>query len=118
MSQLAECFEAAVGVLVTEGPVKQRLVRAYTDHLEQLKDAELPQKLEEPCAGLHGAMHRVAPMGTTDCRVKASVQKMSQREAAGYAAQILALYGEILRMGQRAEPLKVVESGRAAASSS
>lgn len=118
MSQLAECFDAAVRVLVGEGPMKQRLVRAYVEHLEPLEDAELPQKLEEPFAGLHAAMHRVAPMGATDCRVKASVQKMSERDAAGHAARILELYGEILRMGQRAEPLKVVESGRAAASSS
>lgn len=118
MPQLAACFEAAVHVLVAAGPVKKRLIRAYREHLEGLQDAELPQRLAEPFARLHGAMHRVEPMGTSACRVHASVQKMSEHEAGQHAASILELYGEILSMGQRAEPLKVVESAPVAATSS
>lgn len=113
MSQLAESLEAAVRVLVGDGPVKQRLRRAYTEHLADLEHAELPQKLGEPFVRLQGAMHRVAPMGTTSCPVKASVQKMSAREAGRHAVAILELYEELLRMRQRAEPLKVVDSAGA-----
>ncbi len=119
MSNLAERLEAAVHVLVADGPVKQRLLEAYTEHLEPLRDAELPPRLAEPFARLHEAMHRVAPMGTTECRVKASVQKMSAAEAGGHAAAVVGLYAELLRSGQR-EPLKVVDSasGPIAATSS
>lgn len=114
MSYLAERLEAAVLVLVTEGPVKQRLMRAYADHLEPLQGADLPQRLGESLARLHDTMHRVEPMGTTDSRVTASIQKMSTSEAGEHAATIVHLYADLLRSGQRAEPLKVVESMGAA----
>lgn len=113
MSYVAQRLEAAVLMLVAEGPVKQRLKSAYALHLEELEAADVPRRLGAPLARLHGAMHRVAPMGTTDSRVTASVQKMSPTEAGEHAAAIVRLYVELLRAGQRAEPLKVVESSSA-----
>lgn len=114
MSHVAERFEAAVRILVRDGQVKHRLLRAYAEHLEPLEGAELPRRLAEPFARLHDAMHRVAPMGTTDSRVRASIQKMSPQEAGDHAIAIVRLYTELLRAGQRAEPLKVVDSSSGA----
>ena len=45
MAHLADRFAAAVRTLVSDGPVKQRLCRAYAEHLEDLQDIELPPAL-------------------------------------------------------------------------
>jgi hypothetical protein len=108
MSALLEQFEGAVRILIGDGPVKLRLVRAYSEYLEDLLDLELPvsgSELQE----LHAALHRVTPRGN-ETPVKASVQKMSADEAAWHAGTILRLYVELLAQPRRGEPLKVVET--------
>lgn len=109
MAYYVERFEAAVNSLVNDGPVKQRLTHAYSDHLESLQDQELPVSVRNAISELHAAMHRVRPMGKETC-VKASVQKMSPAEAAKHAEAIVRIYVELLTQGEHAEPLKVVES--------
>ena len=37
MSYLGKRFEAAVSVLVADGPIKQRLTAAYSEHLDDLE---------------------------------------------------------------------------------
>jgi hypothetical protein len=106
MSHLIERFHAAVRALLGEGPVKQRLAKAYSDHLEDLQGLELPLTDNGTFAELHAALHRVAPVGKETC-VKASVQKMSSSEAQGHAETIVRLYAELV--ARRGEPLKVVE---------
>lgn len=113
MSPFAQRFAAAVHVLVGDGPVKQRLASAYSLHLAELPEAELPQPLERDFAELKAALNRVAPAGR-ESRVQASVQKMSPKEAAGHAATILNLYVAIAAELERAEPLKVVTAPRKA----
>jgi hypothetical protein len=109
MLNYAERFEAAVDFLVSDGPVKQRLAQAYSDYLEALQDQDLPVSVRNAISELHAAMHRVAPMGKESC-VKASVQKMSPREAAGHAEAIVRIYVQLLTQGERSESLKVVET--------
>ena len=94
-----------------EGPVKQRLSRAFADHLEDLQDGELPPPLRGEFEELHAALHRIAPVGN-ETRVRASVQKMSPQEAGGHAGTIVRLYVELLGDGERAEPLKVVSNDK------
>ena len=108
MSHLTERFEAAVLLLVAEGPVKQRLSRAYSDYLEGLEPSDLPQGVGAAYRDLDAALHRVAPLGT-ETRAKASIRKMSTADAARYAESIVAMYGQLWRHGERAEPLKIVE---------
>jgi hypothetical protein len=103
----AQCFSAAVDVLIGDGPVKQRLASAYTLHLAALTDLELPAAVRRDFAELQAALTRVAPVGN-ESRVRASVQKMSPQEAAGHAATIVKLYVELMNGLERAEPLKVV----------
>lgn len=109
MEHYAERLEAAVNFLVSDGPVKQRLTRAYTDHIEALEDQGLPVSVRNALSDLHTALNRVAPMGQ-ESRVKASVQKMSAAEAAHHAETIVRIYSALLTQGHRAEPLKVVET--------
>jgi hypothetical protein len=111
VSPSAQRFAEAVYALIGDGPVKQRLVRAYAEHLADLTDAELPPALRRDFGELQAVMSRIAPAGT-ESRVRASVQKMSADEAAGHAATILKLYVELVSAAERAEPLKVVAPAR------
>ena len=109
MSYLAERFEAAVSVLVAEGPIKQRLTAAYSEHLDDLESSELPTGLRPAFSELHTALHRVRPIGR-EPSVKATIRKMSSVEAGTHASTIVMLFAELVRHGQRAEPLKIVGS--------
>jgi hypothetical protein len=110
VSLFPQRFAAAVETLIGEGPVKQRLAAAYSLHLADLTDANLPQALRAEFGLLQSAVTRVAPVGV-ETRVQASVQKMSPHEAAGHAATIFKLYVELIS-ADRAEPLKVLTPSR------
>ena len=107
MSSPAERFAAAVAVLVADGPIKQRLATACSLHLAELTEADLPPALRREFADLQAAISRVAPVGYAT-PVRASVQKMSPREASAHAATIVKLYVGLMSGVERAEPLKVV----------
>jgi hypothetical protein len=111
MSPLAQHFAEAVHVLISDGPVKQRLATAYGKHLADVSEAELPAGLRRDFADLQAAMNRNAPAGT-ETRARASAQKMAAAEAVGHAATIVGLYLEIMNTLERAEPLKVVAPPR------
>jgi hypothetical protein len=114
VSLFAQRFAEAVHALIGDGPVKQRLATAYAAHLADLADAaDLPAALRREFAELQSALTRIAPCGS-ETRVRASVQKMSAKEAAGHAATILKLYVELVNGVERAEPLKVVAPPRKA----
>lgn len=113
VSSFQQRFAAAVQILVEDGPIKQRLAAAYSQCLADVTEADLPPALRRDFADLHATMSRVAPAGH-ETRVRASVQKMSPREASGHAATILRLYVELVGGLERAEPLKVVTPPRKA----
>src|SRR5690606_14704811 len=88
---------------------------AYAAHLGDIADEDLPPAQRELFGELHQAMTRVTPFGK-ETAVRASVQKMSAADAAGHAATIARLYGELATaLAERAEPLKVVAGGAKAA---
>ncbi|HEY8520340.1 MAG TPA: hypothetical protein VIN61_09680 [Gammaproteobacteria bacterium] len=107
MTDLAERFAAAVHVLVGDGTIKERLGRAYSEHLEAIDPADLPPAARPLFLELSDALHRVAPFGKEGW-VRASVQKMSAAEAVRHARVIVQLLVELERPAERAEPLKVV----------
>ncbi len=111
MPYLAERFEAAVCALVGEGSVKDRLVVAYLEHLDDLNSGELPQGLRTRFEELHTALHAVTPTGKEPC-VKATIRKMSTLQAGSHARTIVWLYAELLCHGARAGPLKAVNGKR------
>lgn len=110
----AERFEGAVNELVREGPIKQRLARAYSENLVDLKGQEFPDGLNSLFAELSEALHRVAPVGT-ETRIEASIKKMSTADADRHARTIVKLYGGLLHSADRAESLKVVKIEQPAA---
>ena len=104
---LAQRFAEAVQLLIGDGPIKQRLANAYSAHLADLTESDLPAGLRRDFNELQAALNRVAPAGS-ETRVRASVQKMSPEEAAAQAATVVKLYVELATVPERAEPLKVV----------
>lgn len=107
MFPAAQRFAEAVHALIGDGPVKHRLASAYSLHLADLTDSDLPAALRREFGELQAVMSRIAPVGT-ETRVRASVQKMSADDAVGHAATILKLYVDLMGTLERAEPLKVV----------
>ena len=115
MSQIVERFAAAVKVLVSDGPVKNRLVTAYSQYLADLQQVDLPIPSKRDLSELHTVMHGAQAVGKIDC-VRASVQKMSPREAWRHAHTIVRLYTELLAVehsarSQTEKPLKLAEDG-------
>ena len=110
MSYLTERFQAAVTELVGDGPVKERLASAYVENLDDLENTEFPADLREVFTHLQAALHAERPVGREAC-VRATVRKMSSSQARGHAGTIVMLYAELVRHGQRAEPLRVVSAG-------
>jgi len=112
MSDFVTRLQAAVLVLVGDGPVKQRLCQAYAEYLEDLEDLDstnVPGAMRPAFDELRAALQRVPPAGR-ESRVKASVQKMSPAEATQHASQIVRLYAQVGQLAERAEPLKVVST--------
>jgi hypothetical protein len=106
---LTKRFEAAVRLLVGDGPVKQRLGLAYSRHLADLAPEDLPEGVRSVFVELEAAMRKVPPLGK-ESGVKLSVQKMSFVEASVHAERIFELYLDLLRGGDRSEPLKVIHN--------
>ncbi len=106
MPYLEERFEAAVSILVGDGSVKDRLVVAYLENLDDLESDELPQGLRKRFEDLHTALHAVAPIGR-EPYVRAATRKMSKLQAGNHARTILSLYVDLVCHGKRAKPLRV-----------
>ena len=97
MTHNVDRFFAAVSVLAGDGHIKQRLIKAYQNHLLDIEDHELPIALREPFAELRRRMHRVQPLNG-EGPIRASVRKMSAVEASDCAVQMVTLYGELQRL--------------------
>lgn len=96
------CF-AAVMALAAHGDIKQRLIRAYEDHLAPIEiDEQALPAIRESLAGLHSLMHRVEPLNG-EGPICASVRKMSVVEADECAQRIVTLYGDMIRMSENAQ---------------
>lgn len=108
MSYQVERFYAAVSVLASHGHIKQRLMKAYEDHLDDISTDELPAAIRETFLELQADMHRVAPLNG-EGPICASVRKMSPEEAGDCAVSVVSLYRELIRLnrgGQADLPLE------------
>ncbi len=107
MTDHVERLHAALLVLAGHGHVKQRLIKAFEDHLAEIHEDELPIAMKQSFADLRNEMQRVAPLNG-EGPICASVRKMSLQEASECAGRIVSLYGDIARYGddtQSALPL-------------
>ena len=98
MTDHVDRFHAALLVLAGHGHVKQRLIRAFEDHLAEIHEDELPIAMRQSFADLRHEMQRVAPLNG-EGPICASVRKMSLQEASECAGRIVSLFGEISRYG-------------------
>lgn len=88
-------FYAALEVLAGDGSIKQRLIAAYRDNLDDLDEDEMPQPVQAAFASLRERLHRVTPLNG-EAAVCATVRKMSSDEASRCAASLLSLYREMV----------------------
>ena len=96
MSYHVDHFFAAVSVLAGHGHIKQRLMKAYEDHLTEISEDELPIAAKQAFADLKHSIYRVTPL-KGESPISASVRKMSVGEASECAASVVTVYGEIVR---------------------
>jgi hypothetical protein len=96
MSYHVDRFYAAVSVLARNGHIKQRLMKAYGEHLDGICEDELPDPVRPAFVELQRTMHRVAPLNG-EGPICASVRKMSAEEAGECAVSILSLYRSMVR---------------------
>lgn len=96
MTDHVDRFHAALLVLAGHGHVKQRLIKAFEEHLADIHEDELPLATRQSFADLRCEMQRVAPL-KGEGPICASVRKMSLEEASECAGRIVSLYGEIAR---------------------
>lgn len=94
-------FRAAVKVLAGHGHIKQRLIDAFANNLDEIDVDELPVSVRQAFADLKQLMHRVAPQNGEGA-VCASVRKMSVSEAGEYAVSVVSMYDDIMRLGSPA----------------
>lgn len=107
MTDHADRFHAALLVLVGNGHIKQRLIKAFEEYLADIPTDELPATLRQSFADLRHDMNRVSPLNG-EGPICASVRKMSLDEASACAGHIVSLYGEMTGLedeGQVALPL-------------
>lgn len=110
MNSAWEHFFGATLVLVSAGPIKQRLAEAYRVHLEGLDQDELPKEIRDEFVTLSRSMCRVRPL-RGETAIQATVRKMSDREAGSLAARIVNMLGVMARaQGQQRPKLRAVNS--------
>jgi len=109
MTYHVDRFYAAVSVLAGDGHIKQRLMKAYQDNLDDIAEDELPRPIKKPFSKLKRRMHRVAPLNG-EGPICASVRKMSAHEASDCAESVVSLYSEIIRRtGELQDPQPLPE---------
>ena len=96
MTYPVDSFHAAASVLVGHGHIKQRLMKAFEDHLDAINEEELPKIRRRTFVEVQQALHRVTPLNG-EGPVRASVRKMSPIEAGDCAIKILSIYREMLK---------------------
>jgi hypothetical protein len=108
MSYHVESLYAAVSVLVGHGHIKQRLIKAFEENLVDIGEDELPVAAKQTFSDLKHQMNRVTPLNGEGA-ICASVRKMSVDEAVECAGMLVALYGEVARLGDGGQVLLPLE---------
>ena len=94
MAALFNAFDGAVRILVGAGPVKQRLIDAWRQHLAPLQEKDVPDGLRPRLQTLRAAMHAAHPTGGMSAP-EVSVRKMSDKDAASHAVRVLEMYAQL-----------------------
>jgi hypothetical protein len=111
MCQISDRFFSAVRTLNGDAPIKQRLVGAYQEYLEDLREDQVPDAIRQKFASLRQALTAVGPTNG-ESTVHASVRKMSPADAQRYATSILLMLSELVRVKGSGERLSFVKGVR------
>ncbi len=111
MCEISDRFFSAVRTLSGDGPIKQRLLAAYKEHLEDLSEAQVPDSIRPKFDSLKDALNAVGP-ANGESAVHASVRKMSPVDAQRYATSILLMLGELVRVKGSGERIAFVKQTR------
>jgi hypothetical protein len=99
MSIAWQRFHAAALALARSGSVKDRLQRAYRQHLADLDAGALPTEVRGDFLALGRALTREKPMRGEDA-VAATIRKLSNAEVDDLATSMIEIYGHIARLGE------------------
>ena len=97
MTNHVDRFHAALTILAGHGHIKQRLIKAYEDYLDDIDEEELPIATKQAFADLRRSVRCVSPLNG-ESAVCASVRKMSPEDASECASQVVSLFAELSRM--------------------
>ena len=114
MSATWDKFHGAALLLAGAGPVKQRLLSAYKTHVSGIDVEHLPRELRAEFNALTAALTAGRAVGGLGV-VEATVRKLSDGQAASYAARFIALYGLVAQAqgrAQRGPALRAVSSSQ------
>jgi hypothetical protein len=102
MNTTWEQLEGAALSLARSGPIKDRLADAYRNHLALVNAEALPEGLRAEFRACHAALTREPPLRGEDA-VRATVRKMSSREADELACSVVRLFAASVRESAREE---------------
>jgi hypothetical protein len=109
MCQISDRFFSAARTLTGDGPIKQRLVSAYSEYLQDLHEDQVPDSIRGKFESLRQAVTSVEP-ANGESAVHASVRKMSPVDAQRYATSILLMLSELVRVKGTGERLAFVKA--------
>jgi hypothetical protein len=108
MDNLRRRFFMAVTHCTGESAVKPRLAYAWIEHLDAIDTEQLPVTIQKEFESLRTAMYKDIPMSGEHI-ARASVRKMSQKQAAEHTRRIAEISREILTQ-QFAETISEAEA--------
>jgi hypothetical protein len=97
MSTTLDKFRGATLSLARSGPIKDRLTEAYRNHLALVDESELPLELVEEFRAVSYALNRERPLLRGEDTFRATVRKMSSKDAEDVASLVVRLFGEMSR---------------------
>ena len=99
MQHHVDRFYTAVLVLAGDGNIKQRLISAYAENLDDISEEDLPGSIKAGFIDLKHELNSV-PEQHGEGAVCATVRKMSAEQASSCARKLLALYSGLVAARQ------------------
>jgi hypothetical protein len=106
MPHHVERFGTALSVLAGHGHIKERLIKAFEQNLNDIDHETLPEPVESRFRDLHKRMTSVTPLNGEGA-ICASVRKMSITEADECARILVGMYGELLQDDSESQPADI-----------
>lgn len=100
MGNMLEHLWAAVFLLVSAESIKRRLVDAYSAHLAEIDQNELPHEVRDEFKEIVHTISHVKPL-RGESAVQATVRKMSDADASRCATSIVEFLGKITELQSR-----------------